>query len=183
MNTRRRSRPRLRPTPNTHPWRRVLDNPEPTLSGGRGSVLGPDTSRRTHWWELHLECGHRTERTVRYGPRSDGLPRRVGGTQHRSMADVLPPPKRVRCEFCPTPRKRDTMATVPPGRALNCEQCDEITPASQLGADPADGDECPRCGGDLTMAVDVSPCPAPSGECGDEDHHFGVGMHVREVNL
>lgn len=25
---------------------------------GRGSVLGPNTSRRNRWWDLFLECGH-----------------------------------------------------------------------------------------------------------------------------
>lgn len=64
---------------------------------GRGGVLGPDTSRRTRWWEMTLDCGHYAERTVRYSPRTDGYVRSRGGTQHRSGADVLPAPERVLC--------------------------------------------------------------------------------------
>jgi hypothetical protein len=60
-------------------------------------VLGPDTSRRTAWWELRLECGHYAERTVRYGPPKNGHSRQRGGTQHRSLSDVLPAPQRVLC--------------------------------------------------------------------------------------
>lgn len=50
---------------------------------GRGSFLGPDTSRRAHWWDLKLSCGHHAERAVR---RRDG--------------EVLPAPKRVLCRAC-----------------------------------------------------------------------------------
>jgi hypothetical protein len=67
---------------------------------GRGGLMGPDTSRRTHWWELTLACGHYAERTVRYGPHRDGYPRQRGGTQHRSSIDILPAPKRVLCHQC-----------------------------------------------------------------------------------
>jgi hypothetical protein len=67
---------------------------------GRGGLLGPDTSRRTRWWELDLACGHTVERTVRYRPRANPGARSRGGTQHRSADAVLPAPKRVRCEFC-----------------------------------------------------------------------------------
>jgi hypothetical protein len=77
-------------------WRTVV-----TVTGpfeGRGGLLGPDTSRRTRWWELDLDCGHRAERTVRYSPPTDGYARSRGGTQHRSAADVLPAPKRVLCQ-------------------------------------------------------------------------------------
>lgn len=78
------------------PWRKVVR--KLALRAGRGSVLGPSTSRRTRWWELELECGHVVERTVRYSPAKN--PKR-GGTQHRSRSDVLPHPKKVRCEYCP----------------------------------------------------------------------------------
>jgi hypothetical protein len=83
-----------------HPWRKVARTDG--YFEGRGSVLGPDTSRRTRWWELTLEgCDHRVERTVRYAPRTDGYARSRGGTQHRSASAVLPAPKRVRCDRCP----------------------------------------------------------------------------------
>jgi hypothetical protein len=71
---------------------------------GRGGLLGPDTSRRTRWWELDLDCGHKVERTVRYRPRQPPYARQRGGTQHRSASAVLPAPKRVRCEFCRSQR-------------------------------------------------------------------------------
>jgi hypothetical protein len=71
-----------------------------SLRSGRGSFLGPDTSRRARWWGLDLECGHKTERTVRYRRLPAGEVQR-GGTQHRNADDVLPAPKRVRCEQCP----------------------------------------------------------------------------------
>lgn len=77
------------------PWVAVL--PTPVLRAGRGGLLGPDTSRRTAWWVIAGSCGHRLERTVRYRP-EPGASR--GGTQHRSLGDVLPPPRRVRCEQC-----------------------------------------------------------------------------------
>lgn len=80
------------------PWRQVTG--EARQKSGRGSVLGPDTARRTRWWELPLECGHTEERIVRYRPHQDGWPAQVGGTQHRGKDDVLPAPKRVRCDRC-----------------------------------------------------------------------------------
>lgn len=85
------------------PWRDVVGRTgggpaEDGLVTGRGSVLGPETSRRTAWWELRLSCGHDVCRTVRYTPRP-GAHR--GGTQHRRTSDALPPPRRVRCELCP----------------------------------------------------------------------------------
>lgn len=80
------------------PWRKV--EKKLGLGAGRGSFLGPDTTRRTKWWNLKLTCGHEVERTVKYFPRSDGFVQR-GGTQHRSRNDVRPPPKKVRCEYCP----------------------------------------------------------------------------------
>jgi hypothetical protein len=80
------------------PWRNVVKVTGP--HAGRGGYLGPDTSRRAKWWVLDLDCGHTTERSVRYGPRKDGYPRQRGGTQRRSLNDVLPAPKRVQCHFC-----------------------------------------------------------------------------------
>lgn len=85
----------------TRPWRAVVGGPDgsehPLLMTGRGSLLGPDTARRTAWWEMRLECGHQVERTVRYPPRSTPVPYR----RRRSLDDALPPPRRVRCEQCP----------------------------------------------------------------------------------
>lgn len=77
------------------PWRTVV---RASLRAGRGSVLGPDTSRRTHWWALGLVCGHEAERTARYTRQANA---QRGGTQHRSRRDVLPPPAQVRCAECP----------------------------------------------------------------------------------
>jgi hypothetical protein len=77
------------------PWRFVLKDDEPVVRTGRGSVLGPDTSRRARWWVLDLECGHRVERSVRYRKRPERYP--AGRSRH----DVMPHPDRVRCEHCP----------------------------------------------------------------------------------
>jgi hypothetical protein len=77
-------------------WRAVVKS---VLRSGRGGTLGPDTPRRARWYVLDLECGHAVERTAKYRP----LPaeqRQRGGTQHRHGGDVLPPPRRVRCERC-----------------------------------------------------------------------------------
>lgn len=76
----------------TAPLRLVVG--EPRLCEGRGSVLGPDTTRRTRWWEGTLECGHGFERTVKYAKREARYPRA------RRLDDVLDPPKRVRCHDC-----------------------------------------------------------------------------------
>lgn len=75
-------------------WRAVVASQQ---RSGRGSVLGPDTTRRARWWSLTLECEHVVERTVRY--KSSDTPQR-GGTQHRYADDVLPAPVRVQCEYC-----------------------------------------------------------------------------------
>lgn len=86
-------------------WQAVTEATGPV--SGRGSFLGPDTSRRTRWWRLVLACGHEAERAVRYGPPKDGRQRQRGGTQHRSADDVLPAPRRARCWRCQTPAGRE----------------------------------------------------------------------------
>ena len=73
-------------------WQNVL---KAERRAGRGGLLGGDTTRRARWWSLTLDCGHVTERTVRYRPSSN--PQR-GGTQHRDIDDALPAPRRVRCD-------------------------------------------------------------------------------------
>ena len=77
-------------------WRKVSGAIQ---RGGRGSVLGPDTSRRARGWVLSLECGHTVERTCRY-VQLPVMERQRGGTQTRSGDDVLSAPRRVRCEEC-----------------------------------------------------------------------------------
>lgn len=67
---------------------------------GRGSLIGPDTARRSRQWVLILSCGHVTSRPVTYGPSADGRALSRGGTQFRSGEDILPAPKRVRCGDC-----------------------------------------------------------------------------------
>jgi hypothetical protein len=81
------------------PWRQVVKAEGPRE--GRGGLLSGLTERRARWWDLDLDCGHRVQRSARYGPHKDGYPRQHGGTQHRSRDDVLPAPKHVRCEHCP----------------------------------------------------------------------------------
>jgi hypothetical protein len=84
---------------NPYPWRDVVAVEGPR--SGRGSMLGPDTARRVHTWELTLQCKHKVSRKVRYGPDPDGFAPQRGGTQFRSLGDALPPPVKVRCERCP----------------------------------------------------------------------------------
>lgn len=74
-------------------WRDVT---EAVLRTGRGSVLGPDTGRRTRWWDLLLSCGHHAERHARYRKLDSPAPQ---GTR-RAAADVLPPVTRVSCPEC-----------------------------------------------------------------------------------
>jgi hypothetical protein len=66
------------------------------LREGRGSFLGPDTDRRTRWYEMRLECGHEVERKASYA--KENLARY---SRQRSMRDVLDPPDRARCDECP----------------------------------------------------------------------------------
>lgn len=67
----------------------------------RGSLLGPDTSRRLRIWALDLSCGHPTTRPVRY-PKAQGRPR-ANGWHPRPRSEALPAPTRVRCEWCDQP--------------------------------------------------------------------------------
>lgn len=63
------------------------------LSSGRGSLVGPDTRRRTIWWDLTLECGHHAERPVNQGSRRQVMDlNRLG---------LLKRPARARCDLCP----------------------------------------------------------------------------------
>lgn len=72
------------------PLRRVT---AAVLKTGRVGLLGPDTSRRTSWWELTLECGHMVERPVNQG--------RIQHVLHLERAGVLKRPVRARCDHCP----------------------------------------------------------------------------------
>jgi hypothetical protein len=81
------------------PWRKVTGMPQTRT--GRGSTLGPDTTRRTRWWELPLECGHTEQRTVRYRPHGDPKRSDDAWRRRRTAADILPAPTRVRCGQCP----------------------------------------------------------------------------------
>lgn len=67
---------------------------------GRGSTLGPETSRRARWWELLLECGHQEERDVLYRSLGDPQRRDDAWRRRRTAADVLPAPRRVICLAC-----------------------------------------------------------------------------------
>lgn len=69
------------------------------MRSGRGSLLGPATSRRVRWWHCTLECGHVVEPLVRYKPRDNGG-LRANGYHPRLRDDALPAPKRCRCKEC-----------------------------------------------------------------------------------
>lgn len=85
----------------SQPWRKVEKAEGPRV--GRGSVLGPDTDRRTAWWVLHLECGHRVERTVRYKPDPEWPHPGKGNSRWRPKHPdhYKPAPRQVRCDYCP----------------------------------------------------------------------------------
>lgn len=84
----------------TRPWRKVERVEGPRV--GRGSVLGPDTDRRTAWWILHLECGHRVERIVRYktDPKWPNPGRGNVRSRAKSGDTYKAAPKKVRCDYC-----------------------------------------------------------------------------------
>lgn len=86
--------------------RPLRDVTSASLAEGRGGVLGPDTTRRARWWEITLECGHWTERSVKYGPRPADDRRRPYGA--RALSDVLPAPIRVRCDECARKAREET---------------------------------------------------------------------------
>ncbi len=57
-------------------------------------------SFKFRFWDLTLDCGHEVERPVRHTP---GSKYRGFAAMHqgRPFNEVLPVPKRVRCEYCP----------------------------------------------------------------------------------
>lgn len=70
------------------------------LRTGRGSMLGPDTTRRARWWDLVLECGHQEEREALYRPAGDPQRGDDPWRRKRTGGDVLPAPRRVICSEC-----------------------------------------------------------------------------------
>lgn len=63
----------------------------------RGSILGPDTSRRLRMWQLDLSCGHRVDRRATYPPQGG---RRANGWHPRGLSEANPSPKRALCDYC-----------------------------------------------------------------------------------
>src|SRR5262249_46521921 len=137
-------------------WRAVV---KATPRSGRGSILGPDTSRRAHWWDLNLDgCGHLVQRTARFRPLQPPQIRSRGGTSHRSWDDARPAPNRVRCEQC---RPGDTLAAaraairgkahLPPDWNTGCPLCGSDDYDTEPGADGQPDYEnglktCQECG-------------------------------------
>jgi len=73
-----------------------------------GAVIGMQTrsgSPRMRWWALVLDCGHETERGVRY---QKGAQRRGWGCiwQPPPISLLRPAPKKVKCERCEWERKK-----------------------------------------------------------------------------
>lgn len=65
-------------------------------------------------------------------------------------------------------------------KVLECLGCSTVSDPYET---VADFDECPECGGTETVVVYRVPCPAPDpGECTDDDHHYGIGQHVVEID-
>lgn len=70
------------------------------IDSGPGSVLG-DQGRRTRWYTMTLDCGHVVERPVKHvasATRSAG----GRGWGMRPQSEVLPAPRRARCDTCPS---------------------------------------------------------------------------------
>lgn len=84
---------------NTDPLRKVAKAIE--MSGRGGLFMAGHMRIDMVWWELHLECGHHVERTARY-PKGASEGRRGWARLHHppTGVDVLPAPKRARCEYC-----------------------------------------------------------------------------------
>lgn len=86
----------------TDPWRDVH---EPRLRHGRSGLGSQTYSRR--WWDLRLDCGHLVERTARAKPGAAGGRSGFALMNHPVSDDeLLPPPKRVRCEDCGAEARR-----------------------------------------------------------------------------
>lgn len=61
---------------------------------------------------------------------------------------------------------------------LECLDCTGLT----VYQSAKDGDECEHCGSEATMVVELENCPAADPEnCTHDDHHFGIGKHVIEI--
>lgn len=65
---------------------------------------------------------------------------------------------------------------IEPGPGVDCDE-DGIVPAS---AEEAESETCPQCGG-FAPEVVISECPSDDNDCDDDDHDFGLAMHVKEV--
>ena len=63
-------------------------------------------------------------------------------------------------------------------RALECYNCTRV---SEPRESVADGDDCPACESTDTFVVELQDCPVGAG-CTHDDHHFGVGKHVIEID-
>ena len=83
-----------------NPLRKVIDS---HYRSGQ-SIFASFTIR---WWDLQLECGHSVERRMRF-PKQVGRAIRGYAIMHhpRKHGEELPPPGRVRCEFCSSSTER-----------------------------------------------------------------------------
>lgn len=75
------------------------------------------------------------------------------------------------------------MAKLLPGFYAECIECGSFTPMNDAKADAVCG-PCQDNGADdpyITQVVEVTECHLDPDECGSEDHHFGIKMHVTEV--
>ncbi len=89
---------------NRHPLRNVVKSMEREGRSSFNFCHGQGIYSR--WYDLTLECGHVVERTARYEKGASGDNRGYARQHHQPPSNkMLPPPKRVRCEFCPIPEK------------------------------------------------------------------------------
>lgn len=62
------------------------------------------------------------------------------------------------------------------GPGVECIDCGEIFSVTEA---ERQSETCPRCG-EYAPGVEISDCPN-GGDCDAEAHHFGNGMHIKDV--
>lgn len=84
---------------NTDP---LVDVVDAKLLGWNGALLSP-MKIYEYYWEITLACGHEAERPARYPKGFSGRLRGFARLHHppaNREENVLPAPKRVRCDQC-----------------------------------------------------------------------------------
>lgn len=79
------------------PWSKV------TRADARGCNSIGNNQLQTQYWDIELECGHSTERRMRFPKQGPSQYRRGFAALHhpRLRSEALPAPKKCRCPVCP----------------------------------------------------------------------------------